>query len=162
METQIFHHTKKKSLDKNRPILPRVQNPLSYYTLSWIWTQYLCLGSQGQQRQQWSIHRYIEDLSIFAKWPAWILEAMKMAPCIWQNKASVSRRAAYTSCLSLQIVQPWPWALMKLGLNSILSWACPYFNLGSTLLCTTNDKFPSYYVPIWLSIIHHYLCQCQI
>jgi hypothetical protein len=42
---------------------------------------------------------------------------------------------------------------MKLGLNSILSWACPYFNLGSMLLCTTNDKFLSYYVPICLMVI---------
>jgi hypothetical protein len=35
-------------------------------------------------------------------------------------------------------------------------------NLGSALLCTTNDDFFSYYVPIWSSIIHPYLCQCQI
>ncbi len=59
----------------------------------------------------------------------------------------------YSVGLYLQIVKPWPWALMKLGLNSILSWACPYFNLGSMLLCTTNDKFLSYYVPICLIVI---------
>jgi len=32
---------------------------------------------------------------------------------------------------------------------------------GSTLLCITSDNFPSYYVIIRLTIIHHYLCQCQ-
>jgi hypothetical protein len=35
-------------------------------------------------------------------------------------------------------------------------------NLGSMLLDITNDKFPFYYVIILLSIIHHYLYQCQI
>jgi len=36
------------------------------------------------------------------------------------------------------------------------------FNQLQLLLRTTNENFPLYYVPIWLSIIHHYLCQCQI
>jgi hypothetical protein len=35
-------------------------------------------------------------------------------------------------------------------------------NLGLRLLHIISDKFPSYYVPIWLSIIHRYLYQCQI
>jgi hypothetical protein len=30
--------------------------------------------------------------------------------------------------------------------------------LGSALVCTTDDNFPSYYVPRRISIIHHYLC----
>jgi hypothetical protein len=34
--------------------------------------------------------------------------------------------------------------------------------LNFTLLHIINDNFPSYDVPIWLSIIHHYLCHCQI
>ncbi len=39
-----------KSSYKNRPIiiLPRGQNPLSYYTLEWIQTWYPCLPRQGQ------------------------------------------------------------------------------------------------------------------
>jgi hypothetical protein len=44
-----------------------------------------------------------------------------------------------------------------------LRFSLPYLlDLGSALLCTITDNFPSYHVPIWLSIIHHCLCQCQL
>ncbi len=36
----------------------------------------------------------------------------------------------------------------------------PKINLCYALLCIAN--FSSYYVPMLLSIIHHYFCQCQI
>jgi hypothetical protein len=38
----------------------------------------------------------------------------------------------------------------------------PY--LSCTLLCTTSENqiYNFSYVFIWFSIIHHYLCQCQI
>jgi hypothetical protein len=99
----------------------------------------------------------------------------KKKPCLWwrenrprllpdlfmhQTSNNATLLHGDVSLFSTNVIDDIPW--YPISHNLLNKTSLNIYKYTWALCCyPTSDNFLSYYVPIWLSISHHYLCQCQ-